>query len=164
MSLPPSHEYYGSFLRSTGLATSASGGVVIAVHRSIVGVAPEVRVHSHIRARAITVSLHLHGWVHLANVHMDPALACTQKRRLLLEMSQIFVRQSGNSYMMGDWNLALPDETRMSGLGVDGGVAENMGDVFDDHVRDYIELVQRDCTFRRLAREVGVHSIFSRIV
>lgn len=47
LSLPPTHQYFGSFSRPTGPATSASGGVILVVHRSIVGAASEARVRTH---------------------------------------------------------------------------------------------------------------------
>lgn len=151
-----------------GPAMSALGGVILAVHLSIVGAASEIRAHTHthMRSRAITVSLVLGGWVHLTNVRMDPTLPYAQKRRLIIEISHILSRQRGNSYMLGDWNLVLPDESRMSGLGVDidtMDTMDTMADVFDDNFRNHIELVQRDLTFGRLAREIGGHSVVSII-
>lgn len=129
MPLPPTHAYFGSLTRTTGPATSSSGGVVFAAHKSDhpgrLG-RSSAHTHTHMRGRAIAVSVNLQGWVHLRNVHMDPAHPFAQKRRLLLELTQFLERQTGNSYMMGGWNSMLSGESRMSGLGIDIGPSDNM--------------------------------------
>lgn len=55
------------------------------------------------------------------------------------------------------------DETRMTGEGLELQRSGNLGAYFDDSFAVFVELMQRDHTFRRLGREVGSPSLFSRL-
>lgn len=163
--LPPTHTHthiLWSFLPSSRCpASSSAGGVVLAVHRSLAQAATETRVHTHMRGRAITASLRLNGRVHLASVQPFPF---AQKRRLLLSLSEVLRGQTGNFYMTGDWNFVVADEARISGIGGDIAASGTMSTFFDHRFQEHIELVQRDHTFRRFAREEGGQSVFSRFI
>lgn len=161
--LPSTHQYSGSFAMLTGPASSPSGGVVVAIHKALIDRATQSYTTTHSRGRAMTVSLCLSTWVHVTTLNVEPALPFGDKRRLLARIADWHTNTSGLKILLGDCNFLASDECRMAENGTDLISDNNMGAYFDDRFPMFIELMQRGFTFRRLSREVGGASVFSRI-
>lgn len=161
--LPATHRYFGSFATLIGPASSSSGGVVMAIRKDLADRATRSYSTAHSRGRAIMASLHMSAWVHITTVHVEPALPFADKRRLLANIAEWHTSAEGLNILPADWNFLASDECRMAGDGTDLISDNNMGAFFDDRFPLCIELMQRDFTFRRLSREAGGASVFSRI-
>lgn len=162
LALPPTHRYEGTSCPTVGLGASSAGGTVLCLKVALFDRASEVRRTAHARGRALIVSLRLGDWVHFTAVHVDPALSHLHKRRLLSKISTFLHQQSGNSYfLVGDWNFLASDECRMSGSGDDIRNNESLGRRFDECFESYVELMQRDFTYRRLGKTVDSPIVFA---
>lgn len=162
--LPPSHEYVGAFAEiDADSANSRSGGVVIGLRREVWQAARRVVAETLARGRVLRLSLLLDRWVHLVNVHVDPALPLSVRRRLLRRLADAANRCQDMVLIGGDWNFVAGGDARER---LDAGKTredEGMNGLFDDLFSNFAEMMQNEMTFRRLPRDVGGSIVFSRI-
>lgn len=161
--LPPTHIYTGTFMPPNSAATSTSGGTVIAIRSDLHARATDTCKRVHMQRRAMTYSLHLGHWYHFCAVHVDIALTMLTRQRLLRDIAAYHARLSGITFLLGDWNFVPSDETH---LVTDRGEVRSdssLAQFFEDTFAEYLELREPAYTFRRLAREAGAPSTYSRI-
>lgn len=150
---PPTHQYFGSFGIATGPSASAAGGIALAIHKQSSERATQHFVTDHSRARAMTLSLHASGWVHITAIHVELALPFAAKRRLLGQVADWHAARGGTTFMLGYWNFLARDECRMAGYCSDFRATDTMSTYFDHRFPALIELMQGNFEFRRLGRD-----------
>lgn len=69
----------------------------------------------------------------------------------------------GVSFLLGDWNFIRTDETRLLSSGSEVRSDAHLAKYFEDRFTGFVELRQPEHSFRRLARDAGACSTFSRI-
>lgn len=161
--LPETHEYYGLFMAAWGPGTSAGGGIVLAIRKQILRRADEMVLKVISRSRIIVVSVKAGCWSHFAAIHIDPGQTMCERQRDLGKLAHFLDQSEGISYMLGDWNFVHASDSRMTGSGIERGSNDCLGPFFEGAFPEFVEWVQHDYTFRRMARRVGVETLFSRI-
>lgn len=161
--LPDSHRYYGALLRSDSAGTSAGGGAVSAVRRDVVEHSTDVHFQTLAVGRIVVVSIRAGQWSHFAAVHVDSAQPLSRTTRDLGCLAHALNGLEGVSYLLGNWKSIHPVDARMTGIRVEIDGNDKMGSFFDGVCQDLIARVQHDFTLHRLARSVGVQTMFSTI-
>lgn len=136
---------------------------MIGLRREIWTAARRIVTSTLCRGRIIRLSVLLDKWTHMVNVHIDPALPLSTRRRVLHMLAEDCRRCEGTVLVGGDWNFVAGGDARER-LG-DQKIKddEGMNGLFDDLFGFFGELAQQEMTFRRLPRDLGGAIVFSRI-
>lgn len=160
---PQGHEYFGTFAEvDVDAATSRRGGVVTGIRTEVCRAAHRIVSEVIARGRILQVSLLLDRWIHRINIHIDPALPLSVRRKSVRKTEDEATLCQDIVVMGGDWNFVAGGDSRERLEDSQHKEDENMNGMFDDLFCGFSEAVQQEMTFRRLPRAVGGAAIFSR--
>lgn len=161
--LPPTHRYEDTSMPLTTDATTTSGGTILAIRSTLYDKATRRHTQTHMRGRALTVSVYIGQWLHFCAVHVDSSHTMLKRQKMLQDIANYHKDRAGGSFLLGDWNLIHTDETRLLSSGMKVCSDAHLAKFFEDTFLGFLELRQPEHTFRRLARSAGASSTFSRI-
>lgn len=153
--LPPTHDYVGTFLSSSSAGSSSAGGAVLGLRIALTQSATSSTTAVHMRGRALTRSIFIGQWLRFTAVHVDSSLTLRRRKQLLDDIAAYLADNGGISFLLGDRNFLHSDETRLLSSGEEVRPNTALASHFGELFKDFIELRQQEPTFRRLARASG---------
>lgn len=115
------------------------------------------------RGGALTKSIYVGQWLRFTAVHVDSSKTLRHRKQLPADTANFHKGDGGVVLLLGDWNSLHADETRLLSSGIEVKPGTALARHFEEVFKNYTELRQQERTFRRLARNPGEDSLFSRI-